>query len=98
MLSFGFQSHRQKLFWFRIPDYIKVRYNGQGKRAICFAAKRVEQSFFTHVASVYSNLLKQKEIVCIRNELEFNVHRIGLGNQYGRRFNVLEHQYGRRDI
>ena len=42
MLNFGFQSHKQKLFRFLIPDYIKVRYNGQGKRAICFAAKRVE--------------------------------------------------------
>ena len=42
VLSFGFQSHKQKRFRFRIPDYIKVRYSEQGKRAICFAAKRVE--------------------------------------------------------
>ena len=28
---------------------------------------------------------------------EFNSHRIGLGHQRGRRFIVLEHQYGRRD-
>ena len=61
MLSFGFQSHKQKLFRFRIPYYIKVRYNRQGKREICFAAKRVEQSVFTHVASIYANLLEQKK-------------------------------------
>ena len=29
---------------------------------------------------------------------EFNSHRIGLGRQHGRRFIVLEHQYGRRDV
>ena len=37
-----------------------------------------------------------KESVCIRKEL--NSHRIGLGHQHGRRFNVLGHQYGRRFI
>ena len=29
---------------------------------------------------------------------EFNSHRIGLGQQHGRRFIVLGHQYGRRDV
>ena len=28
---------------------------------------------------------------------EFNSHRTGSGHQHERRFNVLEHQYGRRD-
>ena len=37
-----------------------------------------------------------KECVYIRNE--FNSLRIGLGHQHGRRFIVLEHQYGRRDV
>ena len=36
-------------------------YNEQGKRAICFAAKRVEWSVFTHVANIYANLLEQKK-------------------------------------
>ena len=36
MLNFGFQSHKQNLSRFRIPDYIKVRYNGQEKRAAGF--------------------------------------------------------------
>ena len=61
MRNFGSQSHKQKRFRFRIPDYIKEQYNGQGKRGICFAAKRIEQSFFTHVASIYANLLEQKK-------------------------------------
>ena len=29
---------------------------------------------------------------------EFNSHRIGLEHQHGRRFIVLENQYGRRDV
>ena len=29
---------------------------------------------------------------------EFNSHRIGLGHQHGRRFIVLGHQYGCRDV
>ena len=37
-----------------------------------------------------------KESVCIRRE--FNSHRTGLGRKHGRRFIVLGHQYGRREI
>ena len=37
-----------------------------------------------------------KESVYIRKE--FNSHRIGLGHQHGRRFNVLGQQYGCRDV
>ena len=37
-----------------------------------------------------------KESVYIRKE--FNSHRTGLVHQHGRRFIVLEHQYGRRDV
>ena len=37
-----------------------------------------------------------KGSVCIRKE--FNSHRIGLGQQHGRRFIVLGHQYGRRYV
>ena len=33
-----------------------------------------------------------------RKRLEFNFQRIGLRNQHGRRFIVLGHQYGRRDV
>ena len=37
-----------------------------------------------------------KESFYIRKE--FNSHRIGLGHQHGRRFIVLGHQYGCRDV
>ena len=40
--------------------------------------------------------IETKENFCIRKE--FNSQRIGLGHQHGRRFIVLEHQYGRRDV
>ena len=42
MLNFGFQSHKQNLSRFRIPDYIKVRYNGQEKRAARFVLPQNE--------------------------------------------------------
>ena len=38
----------------------------------------------------------RKEGVYIRKE--FNSHRIVLVYQHGRRYIVLEHQYGRRDV
>ena len=37
-----------------------------------------------------------KESIYIRKE--FNSHRIGLEQHHGRRFIVLEHQYGLRDV
>ena len=37
-----------------------------------------------------------KESVCIKKE--FNSHRTGLGQQHGRRFTVLGHQYGNPEI
>ena len=40
--------------------------------------------------------IETKESVCIRKE--FNSHRTGLGHQHARRFFVLGHQYGRRDV
>ena len=40
--------------------------------------------------------IRTKESVYIRKE--FNSHRTCLGHQHGRRFIVLEHQYGRRDV
>ena len=46
------------------------------------------QSIFTHVASINANLLEQKNGY-IRTCLEY---------LHGRRFVVLEHQYGRRDV
>ena len=39
-----------------------------------------------------------KENFCIRNKKEFNSHRTGSGHQHGRRFIVLGHQYGHRDV
>ena len=54
-------------------------------------------SVFTHVASIYDNLLEQKnQIIYMRKE--FNSQRIFWVNQHGCRFIVLEHQYGRRDV
>ena len=47
------------------------------------------QSIFTHVASINENLLEQKKNGYIRTCLEY---------LHGRRFIVLEHQYGRRDV
>ena len=41
-------------------------------------------------------LFGTKESVCIRKE--FNSHRTGLGHQHDRRFIVLGHQSGRRDV
>ena len=40
--------------------------------------------------------MRTKENVNVRKE--FNSHRIGSEQQHGRRFIVLENQYGRRDI
>ena len=53
-------------------------------------------SVFTHVASMYANLLEQKKVFYVRKES--NSHRIYLEHQYGHRFIVLEHQNGRRDV
>ena len=43
-----------------------------------------------------SKFIATKGSVYIRKE--FNSHRTGLENQHGRRFIVLEHQYGGRDV
>ena len=45
---------------------------------------------------VLCKFIGTKEIVYIRKE--FNSHRTGLEHQHGRRFIVLEHQYGRCDV
>jgi len=50
---------------------------------------------FIYVASSDANLLEQKT-VNIRKE--FNSRSIGLGQQHGRRFIVLKHQYGCHDV
>ena len=41
-------------------------------------------------------LIETKESVCIRKE--FNSQRTGLQHKHGRRFIILEHQYGHRDV
>ena len=49
------------------------------------------------MTSIYANLLEQKKaLVNIRKQ--FNSHKIGLEYEHGRRFIVLEQQYGRRDV
>ena len=54
------------------------------------------QSVFTHVATIYANLMNNKKGVYLRKE--FNPHRISLEHQHGHQFIVLEHQYGRHDV
>ena len=49
---------------------------------------------FTHVASIYANLLEQKKAFT----KELNYHRTGLGHKHGRRFIVLGHKYGHHDV
>ena len=51
-------------------------------------------SVFTHVASIYANLLEQKKA----HNKRVHLHWTGLGQQHGRRFIVLGHQYVRRDV
>ena len=50
----------------------------------------VAATVFTLVDNIYANLSEQKNVFYIRKE--FNAH------QHGRRFIVLEHQYGRCDV
>ena len=60
------------------------------------ASKGLIYSVFTHVASIYANLVGQiKESIYMRKD--FNSQRILWLQQHGRRFIVLEHQYGRRE-
>ena len=65
--------------------YILIRFKGKS-----------DLSVFTHVVCTYANLFRTKESVYIRKE--FDSHGTGLGHQHGRRFIVLEHQYGGRDV
>ena len=61
--------------------------NENGKKAIeCFHSRGQHLCKF----------IETKESVCIRKE--FNSHRTGLGHQHDRRFIVLGHQYGPRDV
>ena len=41
------------------------------------------KSVFTHVASIYANLLEQKKKALISIGKDFNSHRIGFGHQHG---------------
>ena len=50
------------------------------------------KSVFTHVTSSHANLLEQKEVFMYKKRDQ--LHRISLGDQHGRSFNVLGHQYG----
>ena len=60
--------------------------------------KAIERSQYNHVVNIYANLLEAtKESFYI--EKAFNSRRIDFWHtNYGRRFIVLEHQYGRRDV
>ena len=79
---------------------------------ICWMGQIVEYLNFTREESILVHILQSiiiylhvqqpcefigmEESVSIRKEL--NSHRIGLVHQHGRRFIVLEHQYGCRDV
>ena len=56
--------------------------------------EKVKWRVFTQVASIYVNLLKKRKRLLKK---KFNSHRTGMEPHHGRRFIVLEHQYGRRD-
>jgi len=63
----------------------------QYSESSCFAIER----FHSRVQHLYK-FIGTKESVCIRKE--FISHTIVLVHQHGRRFMVLEYQYGRRDV
>ena len=79
-----------------------VRYYLDGFFFFHWALKRWENAKFVSIlcfASRDQHLCKftgTKKSVYIRKE--FNSHRTGLGLQHGRRFIVLGHKYGRRDV
>ena len=77
------------------PFFIFVRWNRESKTPRNQIPIKY-QTVFTHVAGFYANLLKRKKVLYIRKE--FISHRFVLVHQRGRRFIVLEHQYGRRDV
>ena len=58
--------------------------------------KRTEIDRFHSRGQRLCKFIGTKESVYIRKE--FKSHRTGLGHQHGRRFIVLEHQDGRRDV
>ena len=64
------------------------------KRAI-WAHKNPTERFHSHGQHL-CKFIGTKENVNIRKE--YNSHRAGLGHKHGRRFIVLEHQYGLRDV
>ena len=53
------------------------------------------KSVFTHVASIYANLLEQKNRL---HKKRVQLPEDWLGTPTCRRFTVLGHQYGRRDV
>ena len=53
-------------------------------------------TIFTHVTGRHFGSLKQNTVFFIKTES--NSQRTGLVHQYDRRFFVLEHQHGRRDV
>ena len=72
-----------------VANSILIKIHGKKVRVLMYGAYSL-----TWPASmqIYGN----KRNFYIRKE--FNSHRIGLEHQHGRRFIVLENQYGRRDV
>ena len=80
---------------FRIPDSgfrITLRYGTTNRENVRFVLLQNELNrAFSLTWSASCKFIETKEIVCIRKK--FNVHRIGLRHQHGRRFIVLEHPW-----
>ena len=72
-----------------VANSILIKIHGKKVRVLCME----------RIHSRGQNLCKcmgKTEIFYIKKE--FNSHRTGLGRQHGRRFIVLGHKYGRRDV
>ena len=56
------------------------------------------RSVSTHTSSIYANLLELQKNALAREEESTRRGLLGNSNMYGRRFIILEHQYGRREV
>ena len=61
-----------------------------------YLLSRLDQPLIQRIPAGLSSTVACLDIIYIRKE--FNSHRIGFGHQHGRRFIVLGHQYGCRDV
>ena len=89
MLNFGFLSHKQKLS--RSGFHVTLRYGATGRENVRFVLLQNELNralSLTWPASMQIYWNKRKRL---HKKKEFNVHRIGLGHQYGHRDVMWKH-------